>query len=285
MIVGSGWVGRQIAARLATFGITVGLTDKDADTIEDAYQWIVCSQGSIQHPLSLGGLSTSTRENEDSTMHINHSLSVEAASGTQETPSSSRASRTFDLAKLVEKLESFNRLTRDQVVAWQAGLAIESVPEQISLKRRVLRRISDLVSEDCIIVSNSSYFVPSLLSQFVQHPNRYAHLHFHVPVLRDSVADIVGCESTSSQVVQRLAELCHRIQQHPLILKREHPGYVFNWLLQSVLKAALELVASDVAEIEDIDLSWKSVTGMSVGPFGMMDQIGIDVIDQQLAMG
>jgi 3-hydroxybutyryl-CoA dehydrogenase len=58
---------------------------------------------------------------------------------------------------------------------------------------------------------------------------------------------------------------------------------VFNWLLQAVLKAALELVALDVVDSDDVDRSWKAVTGMQVGPFGMMDQIGLDVIDQVLS--
>ncbi len=62
-----------------------------------------------------------------------------------------------------------------------------------------------------------------------------------------------------------------------------NPVMFFNWLLQSVLRSALELAARDVASLEDIDRAWKSVSGMPMGPFAMMDHIGLDVIEQCLA--
>jgi len=162
-------------------------------------------------------------------------------------------------------------------------LVIESVPEQVSLKKRVLRKLSATFPAPTIIVSNSSYFVPSMLSGYVSQPERFAHLHFHVPVLEDSVVDIVGCAETDPQVIERLRCFTLRIGQQPLILRREHPGYIFNWLLQSVLRSALELAALDVADPVDIDKSWTAVTGMPLGPFGMMDRIGLDVIEQVLS--
>jgi 3-hydroxybutyryl-CoA dehydrogenase len=180
-------------------------------------------------------------------------------------------------------LNPLDEFTHGQLVAWRPQLILECVSEQLSLKKRILRRISELAPDDCIVASNTSYFVPSVLSKFVSRPERFAQLHFHVPVLRDSVVDIVGCEHTSSEVLELLVDLAKRAGQYPLLLRREHPGYVFNWLLQAVLKAALELVAKDVVDVKDVDRSWKSVTGMSIGPFGMMDQIGLDVIDQVLS--
>jgi hypothetical protein len=195
------------------------------------------------------------------------------------------AAEAFDRPWLqfVSTLPAMQDLTKEQLHQWQPDLAIECVPEQLSLKKRVLRQLSDLLPDKCIIASNSSYFVPSVLSQFVRLPERFAHLHFHVPVLRQSVADIVGCSQTRPEVLQQLRQLAERIEQYPLMLRHEHPGYVFNWLLQAVLKAALELVALDVVDSDDVDRSWKAVTGMQVGPFGMMDQIGLDVIDQVLS--
>lgn len=233
LIVGSGWVGRQVAAKLASQDTRVALTDKDSTTIADAATWI-------------GQIDPSWLEN-------------------------------------VTQLPPLSELTSQRLLDWHPDLAIESVPEQLSLKKRVLRTISELVPADCIIASNASYFLPSVLSQFVERPERFAHFHFHVPVLRDSVADILGCSQTQPEVLERLEELSRRIGQHPILLRREHPGYVYNWLLQSVLKAALELVALDVVDAEDVDRAWKEVTGMPKGPFGIMDQIGLDVIEQVLS--
>jgi 3-hydroxybutyryl-CoA dehydrogenase len=101
--------------------------------------------------------------------------------------------------------------------------------------------------------------------------------------LEDSVVDIVGCQHTAPDVIEALRQLALKIRQEPLLLRREHPGYVFNWLLQAVLRSALELAALDVADPPEIDRSWTAVTGMPLGPFGIMDQIGLDVIEQVLS--
>lgn len=260
LIVGAGWVGRQVAAKIAASGIDVALVDRSLEVVHEAIEWI----------------SHCTKSNDPLNLHASESHQQDAI---QKSASISNP----DWIKRVTALSPLAELTRETLAEWQPDLALECVSEQLSLKKRILRRLSELVSDDCIIASNSSYFVPSVLCQFVERPERFAHLHFHVPVLRETVADIVGCQQTTSMVLKSLSEFSRRIGQYPLMLRHEHPGYVFNWLLQAVLKAALELVANDVVDAADVDRSWKSVTGMPLGPFGMMDQIGIDVIDQVLS--
>ena len=260
LIVGAGWVGRQVAAKIAASGIDVALVDRSLEVVQEAIEWI----------------SHCTKADDPLNLHASESHQQDAI---QKSASISKP----DWIKRVTALAPLAELTRESLAEWQPDLALECVSEQLSLKKRVLRRLSELVSDDCIIASNSSYFVPSVLCQFVERPERFAHLHFHVPVVRETVADIVGCQQTSAQVLESLAEFSRRIGQYPLMLRNEHPGYVFNWLLQAVLKAALELVANDVVDAADVDRSWKSVTGMPLGPFGMMDQIGIDVVDQVLS--
>lgn len=237
LIVGAGWVGRQIAARMAQHGIDVWLFDRKPIICEQALDWM---RSIVTDPIE---------------------SSSEAVTG--------------------------DWLTRIHIAEaiYVAGieLVIESVPEQISLKKRVLSEISERYPSPTIIASNSSYFTPTMLARFVASPDRFAHFHFHVPVQHESVADIVGCAATDARVIDRLCELSARIGQSPLRLRHEQPGYVFNWLLQSLLRASLELVAKDVTDPAEIDRSWKAVTNMPLGPFGMMDRIGLDVIEQVLS--
>jgi len=237
LIVGAGWVGRQIAARMAQHGVDVWLFDRNRAVCDRSLEWM---RSMVNDPIE----------------------------------SSSPAVSADWLPKVQ---------IADQILVPGVELVVESVPEQISLKKRVLSEISDRYPPPTIITSNSSYFTPTMLSRFVVAPERFAHFHFHVPVQHESVADIVGCDSTDARVIDRLCELSARIGQAPLRLRHEQPGYVFNWLLQSLLRASLELVAKDVTDPSEIDRSWKAVTNMPLGPFGMMDRIGLDVIEQVLS--
>ena len=236
LVVGAGWVGRQIAARFAQHGVSVWLLDRDQRVCDDALAWIAALDGAVTW---------------------------------------------LDRVRCSPPLQEL-AAPKDGTPP-RVDLAIESIPEQLSLKKRVLREVSRALPPPTIIASNSSYFVPSMLGQFVDHPERFAHLHFHVPVLHDSVVDIVGGPETSAAVIEALRQAVIRVGQDPLVLRKEHPGYVFNWLLQAVLRAALELAALDVADPPDIDRAWKSVTGMPLGPFGIMDRIGLDVTEQVLS--
>lgn len=167
----------------------------------------------------------------------------------------------------------------------EPDLVIECVPEQASLKKRVLRTLGDDFDSEVIISSNSSYFVPSMFQGSVKNPERFVHYHFHVPVFLTNAVDIMPWSGTAPDVVERLVELSDRIGQKPLVCRREHTGYVFNWLLQALLKAAMELAQQGVADPQEIDQRWKHLTGMKRGPFWIMDQIGLDVIQQVLQNG
>lgn len=230
-------------------GIAVWIYDRDRSVREDAMTWI--------------GLNAPS--------YVPDTDPTKAASAQiQSQVDSSWQTLVSPLETLAEAPQSINTV-------------LECVTEQVSIKRRVLKEISQRFGSPTIIASNSSYFVPSVLSRYVVDDSRYAHMHFHAPLYRSTIVDIVGCENTRVEVITCLQELAHAMGQQSLVLRCEHPGYVFNWMLQSLLRSALELAAQGVADPADIDRSWKAVSGMPVGPFAIMDEIGIDVIYQVLS--
>ncbi len=170
----------------------------------------------------------------------------------------------------------------DRVVG-EFDLVLESVSEQFSLKRRIIKSFSERFPSPAIIASNSSYFTPSMMQPHVVSPERFANFHFHVPIWRATLVDIASGPMTADVTLQRLVLLSIRIGQTPLVQRIENPGYVFNWMLKALLQSALQLVDRKVAQPADIDMAWKKVTGMPIGPFGIMDQIGVDLIHQTMS--
>lgn len=164
-------------------------------------------------------------------------------------------------------------------------LVIETVSEQISIKRQVFKEATRHYAASTILTSNSSYFTPSMLKRFVDQPERFAHLHFHVPVWRTKLVDIAAGPETDPAVLAKLQTFAECIGQHALVQTVENPGYVFNWMLKALLQSALQLKVKGVASAEEIDFAWKQVTNMELGPFGIMDQIGIDLIHQTMSAG
>ncbi|MBL8870423.1 MAG: hypothetical protein JNK90_11555 [Planctomycetaceae bacterium] len=243
LVVGAGWVGRQIAMTMAAGGCRVFLMDEKSEVITQALDWMNGQAGRL---FAAGTWTEKQRDNvRESIMGVNpKNLSV-----------------------------------------LEPDLVIECVPEQASLKKRVLKSLGEKCGEEVIITSNSSYFVPSMFKGAIKHPERFLHFHFHVPVFLTHAVDIMPWSGTTPQIVERLVELSERIGQKPLICRQEHPGYVFNWLLQALLKAAMELAQQGVADPSEIDQRWKDLTGMKRGPFWIMDQIGLDVIHQVLQNG
>lgn len=161
--------------------------------------------------------------------------------------------------------------------AEEADLLSESLPERPKLKGEVLGQFNDLCPDHTIFTTNSSSLVPSQFATATGRPDRFCALHFHLPVWYSNVVDIMPHPGTTSETVNLLHEFARSINQIPIFVKREHPSYVFNFMLNAVLSSAMELAAEDVASVEEIDRSWMGITKMPIGPFGILDLVGIDL--------
>lgn len=168
--------------------------------------------------------------------------------------------------------------TADPATAAQgADLLSESVPERPKLKGQVLGQFNQLCPEHTIFTTNTSDLVPSQFAAATGRPDRFCAFHFHQPVWSSNVVDIMPHPGTAAGIVPLLHDFARRIDQIPIFVKREHHAYVFNTMLNALLGSAMELAAGDVATIEDIDRAWMGVTKMPIGPFGVLDLVGIDL--------
>jgi len=161
--------------------------------------------------------------------------------------------------------------------AAQADLLSESVPEDPKLKCRVFAQFNKLCPSRTIFTTNSSELMPSLMAAKTGRPDKFAALHFHQHVWEANVADIMPHPGTSQATVKLLKAFTESIGQIPIVLKKEHAAYVFNNMLNALNGAALDLAVNNVASVEDIDRAWIGVMKTMVGPFGIMDFVGLDL--------
>lgn len=171
----------------------------------------------------------------------------------------SRLSTTSELAK----------------AARDADLVIESVPEDPALKGRLFNEINRCCKPDTIFTTNTSSLLPSMFAKETGRPEKLCALHFH-DVALSKIVDVMPHPGTAKETVEIVRQFAEDLGQIPIVLTKENNGYVFNNMLMSFIGSALTLAAREVAPIEEIDRSWMGVMHTLVGPFGIMDSIGLD---------
>lgn len=162
--------------------------------------------------------------------------------------------------------------------ASEVDLVSESVPEDPALKGRVFAELDRLCPERTVFTTNTSSLVPSMFAAATGRPDRFAALHFHQPVWSARIVDVMPHPGSSPDTVALLVEFARRIGQIPIRLEKEHHGYVFNAMLNAVNREALTLAATGVVPVEDVDRAWMGVMQMPVGPFAIMDVVGLDTV-------
>jgi len=177
--------------------------------------------------------------------------------------------------------ETLKRITTNSdaaLAAQEVDLISESVPEDPKLKGKVLAQFHALCPARTIFTTNTSTLLPSQFAKLTGRPEQFAAFHFHLPVWSSNVVDIMPHPGTKPEVVALLNAFARQIGQIPINIEKEHYGYVFNAMYSAINREALTMAANGVASVEDIDRAWMGIMKMPIGPFGMMDQVGIDTI-------
>lgn len=156
-----------------------------------------------------------------------------------------------------------------------ADLVIEALPESLEIKEKFYRDLSDLAPEKTIFASNSSTMTASQLIQFVDRPAKFINLHFANRIWICNVAEIMGSAKTSPEVYQTVVDFARSIGMVPIELHKEKAGYVLNSLLIPFLISSMDLWTQGIADPQTIDKDWMISTGTPLGPFAMLDDIGL----------
>ena len=156
-----------------------------------------------------------------------------------------------------------------------ADLVIEAVPEVLEIKRETWQKVSESAPERTIFATNSSTLLPSAMADATDRPEKFLALHFANEIWRNNIGEVMGHEGTDQRWFEAVADFAEEIGMVPVRVRKEQPGYVLNSLLVPFLNAAADLLVRGVADVEDIDLTWRTSTGAPLGPFQIYDVIGM----------
>lgn len=155
-----------------------------------------------------------------------------------------------------------------------ADIVIEAVPEIPSVKTEVYEEMADLLAVETIIATNSSTLLPSDFAAATGRPDKFCGLHFANMIWAMNYAEVMGHAGTLRDTLSEVTGFAIEIGMVPIPVRQEHPGYVANGWVLPLLNAAQSLVTNGVAAAEDVDRTYL-LTGATVGPFGMIDMIGM----------
>ena len=197
-----------------------------------------------------------------------------------------KASISQALGKLVEK----GRLQQADVTATAARIevvgaledlapahvVVEAIIEQLEPKRELFRALEGIVREDCILASNTSSLSVTAMAAACRKPGRVAGYHYFNPVPVMKIVEVVAGELTEPWVVDALAALAKRYGHTPVRCK-DTPGFVVNHAGRGYIPEALRVLMEGVADFATIDRILVDAAGFRLGPFGLMDLVGLDV--------
>lgn len=158
----------------------------------------------------------------------------------------------------------------------EADLVIEAIPEVMDIKKDFYEKLGKVAPEQTIFATNSSTMVPSQFAEYTGRPEKFIALHFANEVWEKNTAEVMGHAGTADGIAEKLIEFSRSIGMIPLHVKKEQPGYILNSLLVPFLVASQTLWAQGVAEAETIDKTWMLATGAPLGPFAILDIVGIE---------
>ncbi len=157
-----------------------------------------------------------------------------------------------------------------------ADVVIEAVPERLELKQEIFRRLDELCAPTAVLASNTSTLPITAIAAATSTPERVAGMHFFNPAAVMPLVEVVRGARTGDETVRTLVALAERMGKTPVVT-RDTPGFIVNRVARPFYLEALRLLGEGVATHEEIDRVVELGGGFRMGPFRLMDLIGIDV--------
>lgn len=158
-----------------------------------------------------------------------------------------------------------------------ADFVIEAVYEDLELKKGIFRELDRICPEHTILASNTSTFPIITLATVTKRPDKVIGTHFMNPPPLIPGVEIIKSLLTSEDTVQRTDEFVKSLGKEPIMVK-DSPGFVVSRMICLVMNEAVRMHEEGVASVEDIDKIARLCFNWPIGPFQLLDLIGIDIV-------
>lgn len=180
--------------------------------------------------------------------------------------------------RLKDPVESLMALVKP-VAEWtddfkDVDVVIEAVFEDPAVKDQVYKELCQVVTEDCLLATNTSSLPVDKLAASVLKPERFIGAHFFSPVWMMELLEVIRGKATSDAAVNNMMVFCALLGKRPVVCN-DNPGFVVNAMLFPYFIKSLELLAEGVV-MDKIDAAMMKF-GLPVGPIRLLDEVGIDV--------
>lgn len=155
-------------------------------------------------------------------------------------------------------------------------LVIEAIIENKEIKTKVFQNLEEIVSENCVISSNTSSISITSLSSELKNPERFIGIHFFNPAPLMPLVEVIPGLLTEKNLAKKMYSLMENWGKTPVIAK-DVPGFIVNRIARPFYGEALRIAEENIATPEQIDDAMRTLGNFKMGPFELMDLIGIDV--------
>jgi len=196
----------------------------------------------------------------------------------------------INLFKTFEKLVEKQKLSKEQVDFYRdtmifttdyrslkdADLVIEAIVEKLDVKHSVFKNLEEIVSEKCILASNTSSLSIASISSILKNPSRFLGIHFFNPAPLMVLVEVIPGVQTSLEVTE-LAKNEILSWNKKAVLVKDTPGFIVNRVARPFYGEALRIYEEGIADFATIDWAMTHFGGFRMGPFTLMDYIGNDI--------
>jgi 3-hydroxybutyryl-CoA dehydrogenase len=155
-------------------------------------------------------------------------------------------------------------------------LVIEAAPERLELKHELYRQLSEIVDERCVLASNTSSLLVTAIAPAASHPERVVGMHFFNPAPVMRLLEVVAGEQSSPRALA-IADATGRAMGKTVIRASDGPGFLVNRSNRPFGLESLRLLQERIADVATIDRICRMEGGFRMGPFELMDLVGVDV--------